>query len=262
MDSEVEPFTKRGECTMKLLFLIAGLLACTAYSVSAQSVRSLVNGGNDLYAEKKFSDAEVNYKKALEKDITSMPGHYNLGNSLYRQDKFDESIKSYEDAVQKSETKQERAQAYYNLGDAYLKAQKYQEAVKSLTESLMLRPEDQDAKYNLSYALAKLRAQQQQQQNKKNDKQDKNKDKQDQNKQDENKQDQKNDQNKPDEQKEDQQKPDQTEQQQQQAQPQQGKKMSKADAERILDVLKNSEKQVQKKLRARVTTRAKTEKDW
>jgi hypothetical protein len=38
--------------------------------------------------------------------------------------------------------------------------------------------------------------------------------------------------------------------------------MSRADAERILEVLKSEEKDVQKKLRAKVQTRAKTEKDW
>lgn len=258
----MESVEERGECTMSRLYVVVIISLCCVYVGSAQSVRSLVNGGNDLYAEKKFSDAEVNYKKALEKDITLMPGHYNLGNSLYRQNKLDEAIKSFEEAVQKSETKQAQAQAYYNLGDAYLKSQKYEEAVKSFTESLKLRPDDQDAKYNLSYALAKLRDQQQQQKNQKNDKkQDKDKDKQDQNKQDQNKQDQKQDEKKPDEQKSDQQKPDQ-QQQQPQPQAQQEKKMSKADAERILEVLKNNEKDVQKKLRARVTTRPKTDKDW
>lgn len=257
----MESVEERGEGVMSRLSVAFIISLCCASAGTAQSVRSLVNGGNDLYAEKKFSDAEVNYKKAVEKDITLMPGHYNLGNSLYRQNKLDEATKSYEEAVQKSETKQAQAQAYYNLGDAHLKSQKYEEAVKSFTQSLKLRPDDQDAKYNLSYALAKLRDQQRQQKNQKNDKQDKDKqdqNKQDQNKQDQDKKDQKQDQKKPDEQKSDQQKPDQ----QQQPQRQQEKKMSKADAERILDVLKNNEKDVQKKLRTRVTTRAKTDKDW
>ncbi len=253
----MESIEERGEGAMKVLSVIAVSL-CFVSVVNAQSVRSLVNGGNDLYAEKKYGDAEVKYKKAVEKDITLMPGHYNLGNSFYRQNKVDEAIKSYEEAVQKSETKNAGAKAYYNLGDAQLKSQKYEEAVKSFTQSLKLRPDDQDAKYNLSYALTKLRDQQQQQKNQKNDKKqdkDKDKDKQDQ-------QDQKQDQKKPDEQKSDQQKPDQQQEQKPQPQAQQEKKMSKADAERILDVLKNNEKDVQKKLRARVMTRPKTDKDW
>lgn len=230
-------------------------------SANAQSVRSLINDGNDLYAEKKYADAEVNYRKALERDITSLPGHFNLGNALYRQEKFDESITKFEDAIRKSETPTAKAKAFYNLGDAYLKSQKYEEAVKAFTESLKLNPHDFDAKYNLSYALTKLRDQQQNQKNDKN--------KQDQNKQDQNKQDQQN--QKQDQQKQDQQKDQQDQQEQQNRQQdqqraqqpkQQEKMMSKADAERILEVLKNSEKDVQKKLRQRVAGRPKTEKDW
>jgi hypothetical protein len=143
------------------------------------------------------------------------------------------------------------------MGNALMKGQRYQEAVKSYIESLKLNPNDQDTKYNLSYALAKLREQQQQQ-----NKNDKNKD----NKQDQQKDKQNQDQQKKDQEKQDQQKQNQQQQKQdqQQQKPQQGqeKKMAKADAERILDVLKNSEKDVQKKLRVRQGVRVKTEKDW
>jgi hypothetical protein len=38
--------------------------------------------------------------------------------------------------------------------------------------------------------------------------------------------------------------------------------MSRADAQRILDALKNDEKNVQKKLRKKAVTRAGVEKDW
>ena len=234
---------------------ILGLLSVLGWSVVVgQSTRSLVNDGNSQYKDQKYADAEVNYRKALEKDQDLVPGHFNLGNALYKQNKADEAIKEYENALVKATGKQTKAGAYYNLGNAYMKGQRYQDAVRSYVESLKLRPDDHDTKYNLSYALEKMRQQQQQQQNKN----DKNKD---------NKQDQKQQQNK-DQQKQDQQKQDQQQQkqkeQQAQQQKQQGqeKKMAKADAERILDVLKNSEKEVQKKLRARPAVRAKTDKDW
>ena len=38
--------------------------------------------------------------------------------------------------------------------------------------------------------------------------------------------------------------------------------MSKADAERILDVLKNNERDIQKKRQASQAGRARTDKDW
>jgi Ca-activated chloride channel family protein len=227
--------------------------------VRAQSVRSLVNGGNGLYKDGNYTDAEVKYRKALEKERGLPAGKFNLGDALYKQGKYDESLREYEDVASTQESPAIRAGAFYNHGNALMKAEKYQEALQSYIEALKLKPDDQDAKYNLSYALEKLRQQQQQQQQNKDDKKQQNKDQQKQ-------QDQKNQQDQKKNQQEQQQKQDQQQQQQQQQDQQQmarqEKRMSKQDAERILEVLKNSERDVQKKLRVRQATRAKTDKDW
>lgn len=211
----------------------------------AQSVRSLVNGGNSQYKKENYTEAEVDYRKALGKEPGLIEGHFNLGNALYKQKKFDESNREFDSALRGTEDAKTKAEAYYNLGNSLLKAQNYQEAVRSYIESLKLAPNDPDTKYNLSYALAKLREQQQQQQKKNDKSSDKKQQKQDQQKQNQDKQNQ-----------------DQQQQKQQQQQSQQEKKMSKADAERILDVLKNNERDVQKKLRNRQAVRVKPDKDW
>jgi tetratricopeptide (TPR) repeat protein len=242
------PFTVVAGRVQKCCVVICMLMGSAAH---AQSVRSLVNGGNSMYKEKKFDDAEVNYRKALEQDKGLVVGHFNLGNSLYKQKKYEESAKEYENALANAQEKNTKAFAYYNIGNAAMQEQKYQDAVKSYIESLRLDPNDQEAKYNLSYALEKLKEQQQQQQTQK-DKNNKDKnDKKNQQKQEQPKQDQQ----------QNQQSPEQKKQQQNQAS-QQERKMSKADAQRILDVLKNNEKEVQKKLRVRQATRANPEKDW
>jgi tetratricopeptide (TPR) repeat protein len=237
---------------MKQRLVVGGIMVTLVATVAwGQSVRSLVNGGNDLYEEKKFSDAEVNYRKAVEKEPASVEGHFNLGNSLHKQGKTEESLKEFEYTTLKTEDQRTRADAYYNMGNSHLKAQQYQDAVKSYVDALKLNPADMEAKYNLSYALEMLKQQQQQQQNKK----DKNKD----NKNEKDK----NDQQKDKQQQQDQEKQRQQQQEKQQQQrQQQGKQMSKADAERILDVLKDNEKNVQKKLRVRQAVRPKGEKDW
>lgn len=217
-------------------------VASIASTARAQSVRSLVNGGNDFYKEEKFPDAEVNYRKALTKERDLVQGHFNLGDALGKQGKFSDAVKEYESALAKAEGNDTKAFAHYNIGNSLLKEQRYGEAVQSYINALKLNPTDEDAKYNLSYALEKMRQQQQKQKNK-NDK---------------NKQ-QKQDQQKQDQQKQDQQKQDQKKQPPPQ---QQQKQMSKADAQRILDVLKNSEKDVQKKLHTRPAVRSRTDKDW
>ena len=65
-------------------------------------------------------------------------------------------------------TADERADAFYNLGNSQFIQQKLQEALKSYRQSLVLRPDDMEAKYN--YALTKklLEQQQQQQQDQQN----------------------------------------------------------------------------------------------
>lgn len=218
----------------------------------AQSVRSLVNSGNDHYEKGEYGDAEVNYRKALERQQSLLPGRFNLGNALHKQGKFQESISEYETLLRPTTPREAEPGIHYNIGNSYLKQQQYQEAIRSYIEALKRDPSDADAKYNLSYALEMLRQQQQQ-------KQDKNKNK-DENKQDQDKKNQQNQQQQQQQQKNQQQQPPQQNQQQQARQ--QEKKMSKADAERILQVLRNSEKDVQKKLRARQAVRPRSEKDW
>ena len=228
------------------------LLLIGGQTAGAQSVRSLVNGGNDLYKEQKYTDAEVNYRKALDRERQLVQGHFNLGNALHKQGKFDDAVKEFETALGKAEQKDTRAYAHYNIGNSMMKEERYQDAVKSYVDALKLNPNDEDAKYNLSYALEKLKQQQEQQKKDKN--------KQNQNKDDKQKQEQQQ-KNQQDKQKQDQQEKNQQDKQKQSA-GQQQKQMSRADAQRILEVLKNNEKEVQKKLRVRQAVRAKTDKDW
>jgi Ca-activated chloride channel family protein len=221
------------------------VLLCPA-EAPAQSVRSLVNGGNDLYKEQKYTDAEVNYRKALEKEKGQPQATYDLGNALYKQSKPAEAAKEYETALHATEDTRMQSQSYFNIGNTFAQGQDYQNAIKGYINALKLNPDDADAKYNLSYALRMLKQQQQQQQNKNNDK----------------KQDQKNQQ---DQKKQNQQQQQQNKQDQQRQQPQprqQERQISKAEAERILAVLKNNERDVQKKLRTRTAVRPRSEKDW
>ena len=236
-----------------VILVTAGAAVLFAGSVRAQSVRSLVNGGNSLYRSGKYDEAEVRYRKALEQEHALPAGSFNLGDALYKQGKLDESVREFENVAATRESPSVRANALFNRGNALMQGQKYQEAVGSYIEALKLKPDDADTKYNLSYALQKLKEQQQQRQQQQ--KQDKN------NKNDKNQQ-QQQQQNKDDQQKQQQQQQQQQNQENQQQAARQEKRMSKEDAARILEVLKNSERDVQKKLRAHEQVRARTDKDW
>jgi tetratricopeptide (TPR) repeat protein len=237
-----------------LLFL---LCAATAHS---QTVRSHVSRGNDAYEKSKYADAEAEYKKALQKDSTAREAQFNLGNAYYKQQRFDEAQRIYANRIAAAgKGSSDKELAYYDLGNTFFKANKLEEGIESYKRTLRLNPSDEDARYN--YLLAKDRLKKQQEQKKQN--------KQDKNQQD--KQDQQQNQNKDQQQKNDQQNQNQNQQQppqQQQAnqdqtkQQQQKNQMPKQQADRILDALRNNEKDIQKQLRKRAAARVIIEKDW
>ena len=230
------------------------------YSIArTQSARSLVRDGNRAYEANKFADAEIDYRKALEANKTMEEGAFNLGDALYKQDRHDEAADFYRNSVTSSKGPVIRAHAYHNLGNALLKGGKLPESIEAYKNALKLNPADVDTKYNLEYAKAMLKQQQQnQQQNKdkkENDKQEKDKQKQNQ---------QKGDQEKKEKQdKQEQQKQNEARNEKGQQQGKEKKQqISKETAERILEALKNEERDVQKRLQKKVPARIKIEKDW
>jgi Ca-activated chloride channel homolog len=233
---------------MRTIRIVALIVVWSTFTF-AQSERSLIRDGNRLYKDNKFTDAEVNYKKALEKNKESSHGVFNLGDALYKQGRFDEAAQQYQNIASTGGDSELKSKAYHNLGNALLRNQKIPESISAYKEALKLNPGDIDTKYNLEFAKTLLKQQQQQKQQNKDQKKD-DKQKQDQQKQ---------DQQKNEEQKQSQQ--DQKKQEQQQAQ-QKKQQISKEDAERILEALKNEEKDVQKKLHKRVPARVRVEKDW
>ncbi|MBI1804256.1 MAG: tetratricopeptide repeat protein [Ignavibacteriae bacterium] len=254
-------------------YILLVIIALAGSSIAwTQSERSLIREGNRLYKDNKYADAEVDYRKALEKNKNLQQGTFNLGDALYKQGRFAEAAEQYHAAVSGASDPALKAQAYHNLGNALLKAQKLPESISAYKEALKANPHDVDTKYNLEYAKALLKQQQS-----RKDKNQKNDDKQQQDKQQQQNQDKKNEQKQNQEQQNQDQNKQSQEQQsrQQQAQnddkkqqdKQKGTQMkkiqiSKEDAERILEALKNEEKAVQKKLHKKAPARVKVEKDW
>ncbi|MCF8229092.1 MAG: tetratricopeptide repeat protein [Bacteroidales bacterium] len=259
---------------LKRIFVILFVLAYLPGM--AQSDNKLVREGNKKYEEGLFEEAEVDYRKALEKNENSLKGEFNLGDAIYQQNNFTESAKVFNEITRKFADKKVRAEAFHNLGNSYLEDKKYKESIEAYKNALRLNPQDYDTKYNLSYAKEKLKEQQQQQQQQ-NQNQKKNQDQQD-SQQDKQKQKQDQQQNQQQQQQDQQRKQQQQQNQQQQQKPgeqkdqqekqqaqSQPRKISKEDAQRMLQALKDDEKETMKKLlklQAQKSKSVKTEKDW
>jgi len=243
---------------MKKLIIILLLLPSLSF---AQKEAKLIREGNKSFKEGAFKEAEINYRKSLEINKASLKGEFNLGDALYELKDYESSQQQFEALSKKIEDPLKRSEAFHNLGNSFLSTKKYQESIDAYKNALRNNPADMDTKYNLEYARQKLDEQQKQDQDKDKDK---NQDKEDQkDKQDKKDQDKKEDQeNKQDQEKNQDQNQDEQQQKNQQQQP---KQISKQDAERMLDALKNDEKKTIEKLKkekAKNATATKSEKDW
>lgn len=252
----------RSKRNFKLTATFLLVLYIYATQSFAQSNRSTLNDGVDKYEEKKYTDAEVDFRKVVENSPKNFEANFNLGTSYYKQEKYEDAIKSFTSSFESAKDNESRGKVFHNIGNSLLKSNKLEQSIEAYKNALKFNPNDQDTKYNLSYALEML----------KNKDKDKNKqDKNDQNKNDQDKQDQQQqnqdqqnkDQNKQD-QKQNPQPQDQESKQDNTKQPQQPKevKISKDEAQRILDALKNNEKDLQKQLRKKTGKVKKTDKDW
>lgn len=251
---------------MKRLIIIL-YIALQSAVVFGQREKKYIHKGNELYKQGKYAEAEASYRASVEKSKASVAGNFNLGDALYKQKKFENAAQKFTDIAGSSENKQVKAQAYHNLGNSLLEAKKLEESIEAYKKSLLNNPKDDQTRYNLAYAQEKLK--QQQQQNKDNKNKDKNKKDQDKNKDQQNKDKNKDqqDKDKKDQDKKDQKdknKPDQDKKDQQQGQQPQPNQLSKEDAERMLEALKNEEKNTQDKLKNKKVkgVKGRIVKDW
>ena len=245
---------------------------------SAQANRKQMREGNRHYNKEKYDQAEVTYRRALEADTTDYRGHYNLASSLYRQEKYGEAAMHYAQAIASPNiSDNQRAKALHNIGNSMVKAglqdeqqgmQYFQQAVKAYQDALKLDPKNDDTRYNLAYARRLLQqAQQQQQQqgggsDQQNQNQQQNQQQQQQQGDNQNKdQQQQQNQQQQGNQQDQQQQQGKEQQKQQQAKPQEQRKQ---DAERMLEAVKNNERQTLKEQarKEQVSTNRHTDKDW
>lgn len=216
----------------KIKQLLILLLILLPLAAMAQQDRELIRSGNKLFRQKKYSAAEVDYRKAASKNPQNPQALYNLGCALMMQNKASEAVKFYEKASSLETNKLRKAKIYHNIGVVCQSGKMYDEAIKAYCESLRNNPLDNETRYNL--ALCKKLQKKNNKKNNKNKEQDKQQDKgNDKREQQKNKQEKSDEKNK------------QNDRQKQNApQPQ----MSKDNAEQLLNAAMQQEQQTQERL--------------
>ncbi len=238
----------RGKSVIMFLLILLIRISVFSHTACAQADKKFIRQGNREYEKSRYSESEILYRKALDKNKQSADAVFNAGDALYKQEKYEDAGKQFIENINLNEDRNKKSAGFYNLGNSFLKSNKLKESIDAYKNSLRLNPQNLEAKYNLAYAQDLLQ-QQQQQQN-----QDQQQQKQDKNNQDQNK-----------EKEQDQDQSDNKEQQDQQQQPQQDDQaISKEDAERILNALENDEKNVQEKVKLAkaAKNRVRSAKNW
>jgi len=234
------------------------LLAAAAWPQRtwAESASGLVEEGNRLYLEKRYDEALERYDRAGKLAPGSPVIDLNIGNALYGKGDYEKAYERYRQAFSAKERSLAQG-ARFNAGNAHFAQEKWQEAIQQYKEALRLDSADRDAKKNLELALQRLQEQQQQKQQDQNQQQDKNEQQQNQNQQNQNQQ------PPPQDQQQDQQSGDPSQQQDQQSQsaPQDRDQLSREEAMRILDAMKDQDKPPKDQMKVKPPEK-RPEKDW
>lgn len=234
----------------------------------AQKEKQILYKGNQAYHSGKLVEAGNHYRQSLQTKPDYYKANFNLGDALYRTanmmkagkipvpDKkmtvdsaaalvYNQAADQFEVAAESTTNADTAQKAWHNYGNSKLMQKDFEAAISGYKKALRLNPKDEDTRYNLAFAQREL-AKQQKDKKDKDDKENKDKDKNE--KKEQNKKDKEDINNQNDKDKQEAQQP----------------QMSKEQAEKMLNALKNDEKkkQAERKIKGEPGQRVKVEKDW
>jgi tetratricopeptide (TPR) repeat protein len=233
----------------QIVIILSLIIGFSSVAFAQKQVRKDIREGNKEYKQEKFTDAEVEYRKALETNARSIEAAFNLGNALYKQSKMQEAFGQYQTVINNETDRNKLSQAWHNVGNIFMFAGEYAKSIDAYKNALRNNPKDDETRYNLALAQKLLEEQEQEEDKGEDENQEDQQQQQDQQNQEQN---------------QDQQQQKEQEQNQQEQQPNPNE-MSKENAERILDALMRDERNTQEKVKAeqmKQQQQRKTDKNW
>ncbi len=143
-----------------MIFAAAALVlgACSA------PAEKLNQDGNEAFTEQAYLEALELYQSAQVESPELAEPYFNAANTFYRQGDFPAALEQMQMALQYVDEESLAESSYYNLGNTLFNSQELETAVEAYTQTLLLNPDDQDAKHNLELALQQQEQQEQQEQ--------------------------------------------------------------------------------------------------
>lgn len=132
--------------------LLASILLAVVFA-ACTSVAEQNNNANSLTSARDFEDAIVSYSSAQVNDPDNPILYLNAAQAYFEQGELEIAVEVLEQAILRGdETIQ--AKAYYNMGNFYYLSGQSSLAVQAYRASLLLNPDNANARHNLELAMA------------------------------------------------------------------------------------------------------------
>lgn len=248
---------------LRRLCLLLGLFLISTTAALAQNDRTFIRQGNRQYRARKWTAAEVQYRKAIARNANNPQAVYNLGCALMMQQKDSLAMQQFAKSADLQTTnKIRRAKSFHNMGVIMQNHQEFAKAIECYKMALRNNPQDNETRYNLALCKHQLKNQKNQQNQNKNksgnykNNKDKNKQNKDQNKNQNKNKDQNKDQDKQNNNK--------NKDKNNQSQKPEQDKMSRDNAEQLLNAAVQQEKATKQKMQRAMSQprRRQYDKNW
>ncbi len=137
---------------MKKFMLSALTFMLLSLQVQAATSDDYVSKGDLLWQQKKFADAELQFKKAIALTPDSSQAHARLAGLYLIQNKTSEAINEYQNAIMEDP---QNARLFIGIAIAYLHGQQYEMAQVMVARALELQPDMANAQKLRTYIDAK-----------------------------------------------------------------------------------------------------------
>ena len=154
---------------LRRLCLLLGLLLISTTAALAQNDRTFIRQGNRQYRARKWTAAEVLCRKAIARNANNPQAVYNLGCALMMQQKDSLAMQQFAKSADLQTTnKIRRAKSFHNMGVIMQNHQEFAKAIECYKMALRNNPQDNETRYNLALCKHQLKNQKNQQNQNKN----------------------------------------------------------------------------------------------
>lgn len=149
---------------MRIVRIFSGLLVILGLIVQAHGAEH----PDELYETGKYEEAQAGYEQLGLDNPKDIRYRYNRGCAAYQNQDYQSSMAAFSSVYRRADNDETRFNSVFNLGNSAFQAGDLAHAVEYYRQAIVLNPENEDARYNLEFALTELEkrknAQQQQDQ--------------------------------------------------------------------------------------------------